>query len=56
MIFDTTDLLVDLVIAGGAYYIGNKNGQNKVIKQIEDRQRDEEIRKLKEEIQKLRGQ
>jgi hypothetical protein len=54
MFFDSTDLLVDLAIGAGAYWLGSKNGHNRAIKEIEDRQRDLEIRILKDEIERLK--
>jgi hypothetical protein len=46
--------VIDACALGGMYYWGNKNGQKKIINYYENAKRDDEINKLKEEIERLK--
>jgi len=48
------ELFVELAALGSAYCIGNNVGTNRTRREIEDKCRDDEIRRLKEEIDQLK--
>jgi hypothetical protein len=48
------ELFVELAALGSAYCIGNNVGTNRTRREIEDKYRDDEIRRLKEEIDQLK--
>jgi hypothetical protein len=45
--------IIEACALGGMYYLGNKKGQEKITSKYEDEKRDSEIKKLKEEIERL---
>lgn len=53
---DTTDGLIGLLMLGGSFFFGKKLGEKKMINHYEDRNRDEQIRALQMEIEKLKKQ
>ncbi len=48
------DFIIDTVCCGGLFYLGRKSGENKVYREVKEQQRDAEIRKLQEEINRLK--
>lgn len=46
--------VLEICALGGMYYWGNQNGKKEIINQISESRRDEEIRNLKEEIERLK--
>lgn len=56
MFFDTTDLLVDLLIGAGAGYLGYKAGENRTHQAYENRARDAEINELRRQLDELKRQ
>jgi hypothetical protein len=48
------DFVIDMCVCGGMFYAGHNTGKNKVIRQMQDQQRDDEINKLREEINRLK--
>lgn len=56
--FDDDSLLgtfLNIAVLGGMYWLGTNNGKNKAIQQMEEHYRDEEIQKLRQEIEDLRS-
>lgn len=53
---NTCDGLLGLLMLGGMFFFGKKQGEKKTIRYYEDSKRDEEIKRLQQEINTLKSQ
>ncbi len=53
---DTGDGLIGLLMLGGMFFFGKKLGEKKTIQHYEDKNRDDQIRALQLEIERLKQQ
>ncbi len=53
---DSGDGLIGLLMLGGMFFFGKKMGEKKTIQYYEDKTRDQQIKELQQEIERLKQQ
>ena len=52
---DTLDGFLNLCVLGGTFFFGKKMGEKKMVNYYEDRNRDQEIMRLRQELEALKN-